>query len=60
MYVPTQKPELGRALVIDSARKYGKWRMVKTLEEVALGSESRKPNDESGKPADADFEEEAS
>ena len=59
MYVPTQKPELGRALVINGARKHGKRRMIKALEEVALGSESRESNDESGKPTDANFEEEA-
>ena len=59
VYVPTQKPELGRSLIVNSAREHGKRRMIKALEEMALGSESRKPNDEPGKPTDADFKEEA-
>jgi hypothetical protein len=33
--------------------------MVKPLKEVTLGSEGRKPNDETSKPTDANLEEEA-
>jgi hypothetical protein len=33
--------------------------MIKALEQVTLGSESREPNDETGKPADTNLEEKA-
>ena len=59
MYVPTQEPKLGRALVVHRGAQHGKWWMIKALENVALGSESRKSNDEPSKPTDTNFEEEA-
>ena len=59
VYVPSQEPKLGRSLIICGRTEHSERWMIEPLEEVALGSESRKPNDESGKPTNANLEEEA-
>ena len=48
-----------RALIVHRRTQESERWMIKPLEKVALGSESRKPNDESGKPTNANLEEEA-